>query len=505
MKRNLRLATAAFLITALLGTLQFALIGGAAAANGGGITFDSLTPAPFATVEPGPVLIGAHASGAAALTDVKLDLSGSQIEEIGSQTETSLNVSQQQVLTAGTYTATVVAVDADGHQFQAQWDFVVSSNLGDTEWFFANGTPKADQINATMQSLVQAFRWHLYGLSWDGSNHPDLPTHVGLMGTGDPVGPWVTGTIFDQSGTNATLRSLVEAFRWHFWGISWDGADHPDIPTHASTVQGPQSIDPWFDANGNPIQANITATLRSLVESFRWHFWGYSWDGNDHPDLPTHGNFMSEGGTTPPPPTDTVPMEDRAIYQSPLTDLAGYTKIGSVAPDTTQFGAKLSLAGGSDGGATRDNLQVGDNAYSVTLRKVAPDGVTYAGDSLGCIVYRAPQMNASGEFYEYCIVYSDNFVTGTIALLASSSGSSILFEKDIADYPLISMETASSQHTIKVIAKGHDFWFYLDGDYQGTVTDDGPTDGTAGFAGHNLESSGLQQIEFSFFSVKSLK
>ena len=245
--------------------------------------------------------------------------------------------------------------------------------------------------------------------------------------------------------------------------------------------------------------------VAELVESFRWHFWGYSWDGSDHPDLPTHGSFTHEGGTTPPPPTDTVPMEDRAIYQSPLTDLSGYTKIGSAAAVTTQFGAKLTLAGGSDGGATKDALQVDDNSYSVTLRKVAPDGVTYTGDSLGCVVYRAPQMNGSGDFYEYCIVYSDNFVTGTVALLVSSAGSSILVEDDIADFPLISKETASDWHTLKVIAKGNDFWYYLDNMYLGTATDDGPTGGTAGFAGHNLDASGTQQIEFSFLSVKALK
>jgi hypothetical protein len=83
----------------------------------------------------------------------------------------------------------------------------------------------------------------------------------------------------------------VEAFRWHFWGISWDSQPHPDIPTHADTVQGPQGLDPWFTANGQPIPQNITATLRSLVEAFRWHFWAFSWDGRQHSgDLPTHGS-----------------------------------------------------------------------------------------------------------------------------------------------------------------------------------------------------------------------
>jgi hypothetical protein len=113
-----------------------------------------------------------------------------------------------------------------------------------------------------------------------------MPSDVGFQGQGDPLGVWVTGTSFNLSYTEATLRSLVEALRWHFWGMSWDGKAHPEIPTHAAQVQGSQPIDPLFTANGQPIAENITATLRSLVEAFRWHFWGISWDGMAHPEIP---------------------------------------------------------------------------------------------------------------------------------------------------------------------------------------------------------------------------
>ncbi len=292
MKRFMRLGAVLVLIMAIASVVSFS--GSAIAADDAtNPYFDSLTPAPFSTVATGPVLIGAHAYSDAALSDVTLSLKGMKIQEIGSASEQLLAISQQRVLAAGVYTATVVATDANGKMFQAQWDFVVSDNAQETEWFNGNGTPKADQINSTIRSLVEAFRWHLYGLSWDGSDHPDLPSHVGFTGTGGPLTSWVTGTTFDETNTNATLRSLVEAFRWHFWGISWDGSDHPDIPTHADSVQPAESIDPWFTASGDPIPANISATLRSLVESFRWHFWGYSWDGAHHPDMPTHALYGS--------------------------------------------------------------------------------------------------------------------------------------------------------------------------------------------------------------------
>src|SRR6185437_12955081 len=72
-------------------------------------------------------------------------------------------------LAAGTYTVTATAVDSENDLFTAQWDIVVSSNQGDSEWFNADGTPKGDQINATMRSLVEAFRWHLFGQSWEAN------------------------------------------------------------------------------------------------------------------------------------------------------------------------------------------------------------------------------------------------------------------------------------------------------------------------------------------------
>jgi len=164
----------------------------------------------------------------------------------------------------------------------------------ENEWFTSDGAPKAAAINATMRSLVESFRWHLFGLSWDGSDHPEMPTHAGFVGAATPVETWVTGTTFDRQATEATLRSLVEVFRWHFWGISWDGNPHPEVPTHAGSVAPPQGLDPWFDATGAVLPANVSATLQSLVEAFRWHFWGISWDGNPHSELPTHATRIGQ-------------------------------------------------------------------------------------------------------------------------------------------------------------------------------------------------------------------
>ncbi len=248
--------------------------------------FDSLTPSPFSTVEPGAVHIATSAHSDSPIASIGFTVNGQKF------TSTTNSVSADVSLPQGTYMVGAVAIDQEGDSFATTWDVTVSSNPGDSEWFFANGQPNAGQINATMRSLVEAFRWHLYGQSWDGAYHTDLPTHGTQVTKGSPLGDWVSGSSFDVNSTNATLRSLVEAFRWHFWGISWDGSAHCDVPTHANcnAPQSPQGIDPWFTADGQPIAANISATLRSLVEAFRWHFWGYSWDGGDHSDsMPTHG------------------------------------------------------------------------------------------------------------------------------------------------------------------------------------------------------------------------
>jgi hypothetical protein len=255
--------------------------------------FLNLTPAPFTTVAPGDVRLAVVVYGDTAIDQLSFKLNGEELNpEIGGPADYRVAAFTERTLSSGVYTLTAVAKDHEGDEFRAEWDFVVSSNPAESEWFTASGVPKAAQLNATLRSLVEAFRWHLYGQSWDGANHPELPTHVGLTGQGTPLETWVSGTTVNRSTTEATLRSLVEAFRWHFWGISWDNQAHCDVPTHIADCHAflpPQGIDPWFDAQGNPIRANIEATLRSLVESFRWHFWGYSWDGGPHPEIPTHG------------------------------------------------------------------------------------------------------------------------------------------------------------------------------------------------------------------------
>lgn len=249
-------------------------------------TISALTPGPFSVVPPGSVTLSATATSDSPIVSMILLLDDAEF------TSNTGTVSAQVTLPEGVYSAAVQAIDADGDYFRAIWDFIVSSNPHDGEWFLADGRPNAGQINATMRSLVEAFRWHLFGQSWDGHDHPDLPTHATQVSWGDPVGPWVVGETFNRAETEATLRSLVEAFRWHFWGISWDGAPHCDVPTHVpcTSPQPPHGLDPWFTDDGQPIPANINATLRSLVEAFRWHFWAFSWDGANHEGgLPTHG------------------------------------------------------------------------------------------------------------------------------------------------------------------------------------------------------------------------
>lgn len=459
--------------------------------------FDSLTPAPFATVSAGPVLIGAHAFSDAVLSDVTLMLNGSSIAVLNSASDQMLAIARQRVLTAGTYTATVSGTDVDGKVFKAQWDFVVSNNANDGEWFNADGTPKADQINATMRSLVEAFRWHLYGQSWDGADHPDLPSHVGLTGTGAPLNPWVNGTTFNQANTDATLRSLVEAFRWHFWGISWDGSAHCDVPTHAvcALPKPAQGIDPWFSASGDPIPANISATLRSLVEAFRWHFWGYSWDGSHHPEMPTHAIYG--GGITPAGP----PAEDGTVYQSNLTDVPALTTgLGSVGTPTAT-GFSLTIHPNIADGVTNSNTSFGDGSYSLTMRKL-----TGSGNAASCLLFRVVDSSSGGGFYQYCFLYRGNALVSTYVIyLAGSAGSSNVREDDIAQYTLGTPLSASDWNTLKVIAQGNQFWFYLNEHYFGMATHSGTTTGSVGFSLYNLDSQNDQTIEYTNMVVKNLQ
>jgi hypothetical protein len=350
----------------------------------GPLVLTNLTPAPWSTVPPGEVTIAVGARSSSPITQVTMTLNGQTLTpEVGGPTALQVTAFTGVALQPGLYQVLVTARDRAGRSATTMWQFVVSRNPGDSWWFLADGTPRRDEIEATLRSLVEAFRWHLYGETWDGFYHGEMPTHAqvsagsirfdaltpsryatvppGLVRiaahvssaspitsfqlrlNGQPIDVEVGGpsetdqTAFTERTLSAgsyavsarvqnargealtvtwsfvvspaageshwftadgrmkpevvsrSLRALVEAFRWHFYGQSWDGKPHPEIPTHATSVTGPQPIDPWFTADGRPIPQNISATLRSLVEAFRWHFWAYSWDGQPHfTDLPTH-------------------------------------------------------------------------------------------------------------------------------------------------------------------------------------------------------------------------
>ncbi len=154
------------LVLSLIGATTWWSAGSPTSADAAGPqlpVFDSLTPAPFTTVGPGTVQVRVSAHSDTAITQIQFQVNG--IEFGGPESTLTGEI----VLDPGVYTVLAVAMDTDGDRFHAQWDFVVSNNPADGEWFTAAGQPKADQINATMRSLVEAFRWHLFGLSWDGA------------------------------------------------------------------------------------------------------------------------------------------------------------------------------------------------------------------------------------------------------------------------------------------------------------------------------------------------
>ncbi|WP_448576270.1 trypsin-like serine peptidase [Thermomicrobium sp.] len=252
-------------------------------APGIGMRFVAVEPARYATVPPGRVRVSVQVESERPLRELVVRVAS--YEARSDQPAVSLDA----WLDPGNYTIEAVARDTRGRELRTLWDIVVSWDLGDTLWFDSQGRPKADAINATVRALVEAFRWHLYGTSWDGRDHRGtIPTHAQVVRPPEPVPVLVSADGFDRPITEATLRALVEAFRWHLYGISWDGAPHPEIPTHVQQLLPPEPIAPWFTPEGQPIPEAITATLRALQEAFRWHLYGATWDGTPRLDMPTH-------------------------------------------------------------------------------------------------------------------------------------------------------------------------------------------------------------------------
>ncbi len=365
---------------------------GVVTTRGGGVregpTFRDLRPVPWSTVAPGSVTITATATTPSGLRSVRLSLDGRELPVTESGDRNTRTVSAQLTLQPGFFVVTAIATDELGRSFTVQWQFVVSPDPRDSWWFRADGTPRQQQITASLRALSEAFRWHFFGYSWDGAYHPEMPSHAApaatiraislspapyavvspatpvrvaarfvstdsaldwpnirllvagrqLEGTAwsidsdrdvtvfnnweFPPGVWpVMATAVDRQGRSLTvvwgfvvsndanenpwfypdgrmkaeavtrtLRTLVEGWRWHTRGQSWDGEPHPEFPTHATGVSGAEPLPQWFDAQGRPNQQAISDTLRMLEREFRWHFWGISWDGDRHPEIPTHAD-----------------------------------------------------------------------------------------------------------------------------------------------------------------------------------------------------------------------
>jgi V8-like Glu-specific endopeptidase len=250
---------------------------------GVGMRFVAVEPARYATVLPGRVRVSVQVESERPLRELAVRVAS--YEARSNQPTVSLDA----WLDPGNYTIEAVARDTSGRELRTIWDIVVSWDLGDTLWFDSQGRPKAEAVNATVRALVEAFRWHLYGTSWDGRDHRGaMPTHAQAVRPPEPVPVLVNADGFDREVTEATLRALVEAFRWHLYGISWDGALHSEVPTHAQRLLPPEPVDTWFTPEGQPIPEAITGTLRALQEAFRWHLYGATWDGTPRVDMPTH-------------------------------------------------------------------------------------------------------------------------------------------------------------------------------------------------------------------------
>ena len=108
-------------------------------------TFNGLSPAPFSTVAPGSVTISSLVSSDDPISSVAVTVNGQDVTPTFTgtlATDKTVTASVSQSLGAGTYTVIMTATDSNGDTFSSQWDFVVSSNQGDNEWFYADGTPK---------------------------------------------------------------------------------------------------------------------------------------------------------------------------------------------------------------------------------------------------------------------------------------------------------------------------------------------------------------------------
>jgi len=327
---------------------------------------------------------------------------------------------------------------------------------------------------------------------WSFSKVTDKPAHTDgnvLQRRIARSGALTLDTSLAQYGVTAAHRVEVPGIDHQVASVFWDFMNASGrVWENGQYVDAPLFVNPFY-ATGYPIaeaywaNVKVAGTQRDvLMQCFErrcltytpgngsaWrveagnvgqHY--YQWRYGDVPD--------EETPTPTPPPGDSIPDEGNVLYQSSLGDWPADTNSsGAVGQPTDDGNAYIAAAPPGAAFYAFNAVSYGDASYSMDVPPVAE-----TGDSTACLVTRVADSGA----YHICLALSEGAAIGTLAFYFDLTGSGNLVE--LGSFPFDAPVNPEQLFTLKMIAQSHQFWFFINDNYLGSATHNGPLNGLVG-------------------------
>ena len=352
----------------------------------------------------------------------------------------------------------------------------------------------------------------------DPSNNPGTPsyaafaplattdgvTHRSTDRTGQPVTQFLNGAGL-QSATDSgavTLASFQTTTGHNIASVFWNWANDP-----TSGFRPAEGVD-WVYVLGLPISepywvdaavgGQVKRVLVQLFErrvltytasntpTYRIEFGNIGRHYHDWRDTSTPGNGGGGG--------DDTPTEGSVLYQSTLLDWPTQTSAdGAAFVAGNTYHLQVSAAGFFLPMFTSEDT-FGDVSAQVDARLVVGSGLSSA-----CLLLRA-DVN-SGNDYALCLDADGK----TSAVFEGFDSSGNYFSNVLlAQAPRGGTHAVTDWNTLKIIARGSDFWFFINGTLLGKATyADGTATGAVGIYTYN-DSDVSAEFEYRDLTIKAV-
>lgn len=411
----------------------------------------------------------------------------------------------------------------------------------DSPWYVTNGLLVKELVTGQMQVGASAFlpRQPANVNVAGDVNDPDGPTYATFAGLldepalpdGVPIvqrlsrdGTVTTDPLLAGRGVTAASRVSVPGIDHQVASPFWAFMNAEGMVFENGVTQNARLFLNPFYATGYPIAEAYWATVRVagvaqdvLIQCFERRCLTYT-PGNAPQWQVEAGNvgahYYAWRYSAPPLPPGQAPADGATLYQSSLADWApvespfgsGFAQDGAYRlRNTSGYSDYLWLW---SGGATTPNAY-GDSSASVEVRMVSDSVEAY-----GCLLAKASAGAESAdlnEAYTFCVDGYGGGDTGTVSVFYETwdADGAYGFEVLLDFVTPSALRPKNEWNTLKLVTRGNQLWFLLNGQLIGTATFDGPASGEAGIAVINADIGGTAhsipaEFEFRNLVVRSV-